>query len=180
VAGLTLPSEVLVIGGYITVYFLKKLGYSIGENQCPDGQSQIPDNRRVRCLHDIEYSILEEANRRRNEHGIPDLIWHEELARVARLHSENMGSRNFFSHDDPSRGSLKDRLMEGNIGGFGWCGENICMGSFFDPARSAVNSWMGSPGHRRNILNRTFTHTGIGAAMGRDGNIYFTQDFIQL
>lgn len=41
--------------------------------------------------------------------------------------------------------------------------------------------WMGSPGHRRNILLPGFTDTGIGhsAERGGDGSLYhyFTQDF---
>jgi uncharacterized protein YkwD len=36
---------------------------------------------------------------------------------------------------------------------------------------------MQSSGHRKNILTREFTHTGIGVAIGRDGGYTITQMF---
>jgi uncharacterized protein YkwD len=36
---------------------------------------------------------------------------------------------------------------------------------------------MQSSGHRKNILTREFTHTGIGVAIGHDGGYTITQMF---
>ena len=43
-------------------------------------------------------------------------------------------------------------------------------------ARGAVSSWLGSPGHRRNIEG-SYNLTGIGIAPGRRGGYFFTQIF---
>jgi hypothetical protein len=48
--------------------------------------------------------------------------------------------------------------------------------------QKAVSAWMNSTGHRANILNPDFTHTGIGIwAIPRDnkGYMYTTQVFIK-
>jgi uncharacterized protein YkwD len=45
---------------------------------------------------------------------------------------------------------------------------------------SAVENWMNSPGHRKNILNPQLTRLGVGVALGQQGNVpyvYLTQDF---
>ena len=45
-----------------------------------------------------------------------------------------------------------------------------------DIARQAVDGWMKSPGHRRNILDGTYTESGVGVALS-DNDIYITQLF---
>ena len=57
-------------------------------------------------------------------------------------------------------------------------GENVAYGNV-TPARM-VEMWMASPGHRANILSRTYTHIGVGAVRGSDRNVYGVQDFIRL
>ena len=57
-------------------------------------------------------------------------------------------------------------------------GENIAFGNV-TPQRM-VAMWMASPGHRANILSRTFTYIGIGATRATNGNVYGVQDFIRL
>ena len=41
---------------------------------------------------------------------------------------------------------------------------------------SVMSAWMGSAGHRANILNPTMTSIGIGAATGANGVIHWTMD----
>jgi hypothetical protein len=43
-----------------------------------------------------------------------------------------------------------------------------------DPLESAIRAWEHSSGHRRNILTRRFTPSGIGVAVGRDGTYMIT------
>lgn len=40
-----------------------------------------------------------------------------------------------------------------------------------------MDSWMNSPGHRKNILNNAYGKIGIGIAMGGGYGIYWTQCF---
>jgi uncharacterized protein YkwD len=139
-------------------------------------QPDVPPEVRMAKL---EMSVFAEINQQRRNNGLRDLIWREDIARVARFHSSNMGGREFFSHDDPVEGDLKQRLIRMGVNGWALCGENILKESgYYDPSKQAVAGWMTSPHHRENILNPAFTHTGIGVAFGHDHFLYFTQDFI--
>ncbi len=130
-------------------------------------------------LSHLERNVFAEINQQRRNNGLGDLIWREDVARVARLHSCNMGGREFFSHEDPLVGDLKQRLIELGVNDWAFAGENIFKETgAYDPARQAVEGWMNSPHHRENILNPAFTHTGIGVAFGHNNFLYCTQDFI--
>ncbi len=54
-------------------------------------------------------------------------------------------------------------------------GENLASGTA--SARTTVARWMRSPGHRRNLLSRSFTRLGVGAAYSSGGRLYTVQDF---
>lgn len=127
--------------------------------------------------HSIERRIFEAINQVRQENKLPALKWNAKIAEVARSHSSRMASKRFFSHDDPKFGGPDNRL---SAAGIAWrlCGENIFEeNGQADPVRAAVRGWMQSSGHRKNILSRGFTHTGIGVALGRDGTYTVTQMF---
>ena len=44
-------------------------------------------------------------------------------------------------------------------------------------ARAAVRTWLGSPGHRANMLDGRHVRLGVGVAVSRRGTIYFVQAF---
>jgi uncharacterized protein YkwD len=126
----------------------------------------------------LERRAFDLVNAERVRQGLPPLVWDGALCRVARLHSENMGSRNFFDHEAPDGTTLLDRARAGNIS---WrsLGENIAFSQgVSDPVATAVSQWMHSPGHRENILRRIFTHSAVGIARTADGRVYLTQVFI--
>ena len=125
----------------------------------------------------IEQRIFESINQIRQENKLPALKWSAKMAAAARSHSSRMAARHFFSHEDPQYGGPDSRL---NAAGIAWrlCGENIFEDAGeADPVRSAVRGWMQSAGHRKNILTRGFTHTGIGVAASRGGMYTITQMF---
>src|SRR4051794_6442425 len=55
-------------------------------------------------------------------------------------------------------------------------GENIAFG--YETPRALVSGWMHSPGHRANILSRSFHRVGISGWRDTGGRTYATQDFI--
>ena len=57
----------------------------------------------------------------------------------------------------------------------GWA-ENVGMG--YRTAKDAVNGWLNSPGHRKNIEGN-YNLTGIAIEKGSNGDLYFTQIFWQ-
>ena len=54
-------------------------------------------------------------------------------------------------------------------------GENVAYG--YPTGTAVTQAWMGSPGHRANILNGSFKLIGVGAAQGSDGRWYAAQVF---
>lgn len=109
-------------------------------------------------------------NRRRAANGARKLRHNQRLAKAARAHAADMARRDYFAHTAPGGVSFVDRIMRQDYvrPGQGWTlGENLAWGSYYLASPKAiVRSWMGSPGHRANILNRRFREIGIGVVDG--------------
>jgi uncharacterized protein YkwD len=125
-----------------------------------------------------ERYVFNEVNRLRAEQGIQPLKKNEKLQRAARHHSYDMASLGYFAHEDLSGKNLKQRLGALSVS-WSRIAENIAKCLDDNPARAAVEGWLQSKGHRRNILNPEFTETGIGAYTGPDGEVSFCQIFMR-
>lgn len=128
---------------------------------------------------DDEYEIFALVNDERRKKRLANLDWGDDLARVARKYSQQMAKGNFFSHFDKNGNGMEQRADAAKIR-WSEIGENLffCFG-VEDFNAAAVKDWMKSPSHRKNILGKTWTDTGIGVAESRDGKIYITQLFIK-
>jgi len=87
-----------------------------------------------------------------------------------------MINKNYFSHQSPTYGSPFDMMKSFGLR-FSAAAENIAYGQ--RTAKEVVNAWMNSPGHRANILSRSYTETGVGAAKKANGTLYWTQMFMK-
>lgn len=120
----------------------------------------------------IEAEVLRLSNIEREKAGLNSLSADETLAATARAHSADMIARDFFAHDNPDGCSSSCRVT---AAGYRWqmIGENIYMMSGWDlsPQEAAimtVNGWLGSPGHRENLLKQGYTESGIGVVVQGD------------
>jgi uncharacterized protein YkwD len=52
------------------------------------------------------------------------------------------------------------------------------MRGFDDPAGLAVEKWMESAAHRKNLLTPNWKESAVGVAITEDGTYYFTQVFL--
>jgi len=130
-----------------------------------------------RELAALERQVFQLVNNERTWRRLSALQWDERLTEEARRQARNMAERGFFSHVDPIRGDLPDRLKRAKIP---WthCAENLLQEQGYeDPARFAVLSWMKSPGHRKNILFKEVTRAGVGAARRADGTLFIAEVF---
>lgn len=130
------------------------------------------------ALQAMEIQAFDLVNAERVAQGLNPLQMDEALRAVARAHSADMVARSFFDHVNPDGMDPFERM--GNAGiTFSAAAENIAANSgHADPADVAVTGWMNSPGHRTNILNGIYTHTGMGLAYDDAANEYFfTQVF---
>lgn len=120
----------------------------------------------------MEREIVDLVNEIRTANGLQTLTLNEDLCNVARLKSQDMHDKGYFSHTSPTYGSPFDMMKQFGIT-YRTAGENIAMG--YPTAEAVVDGWMNSEGHRANILNASFTEIGVGYVA--DGN-YYTQMFI--
>ncbi len=97
------------------------------------------------------------------------------LAKAAQVYAEQMVARSFFDHVSPTGSTPLSRIRSltsylAKTTSF-VIGENLAWGSGdYATPRDIVHSWMESPGHRRNILNKSYRHVGIGVAIGAPEN----------
>lgn len=122
---------------------------------------------------DLEAQMLELLNAARAEQGLAPLASDPAAAQVARRHSEDMFERGYFSHLTPEGEDPFDRLRAGRVR-FSSAGENIALARTMPQAHQGL---MDSPGHRENILRRSFGRVGIGIVDGGRHGLMVTQNF---
>lgn len=123
----------------------------------------------------IESQVIQLTNQERAKNGLKPLAADWQLSRVARYKSADMRDKNYFSHTSPTYGSPFTMMKNFGIN-YRSAGENIAAGQ--RTPSEVVQSWMNSPGHRKNILSPTYTHIGVGHATGGNYGHYWTQMFI--
>ncbi len=156
-------------------------------------------------IYDLEYEIHELVNTERVKQGLPSLAYDDALADIARDHSNDMATYNFFSHNNLNGQDPTDRAIAAGYPVYKDYGngvysegiaENIYQNWLYDGlsyynenepiykwstqseiASSTVNGWMNSPGHRANILDSSYDKEGIGVSITADYKVYVTQDF---
>ncbi len=119
-------------------------------------------------------------NTERTDAGLSTLSYDSVLGKIARAHSADMQTREYFNHADPEGCSSSCRA---DAAGYTWraIGENIYFSSGYKltadaSAAMTVDGWMHSSGHRANILGEKFTHVGVGVAVS-DEDVYITAVF---
>lgn len=121
-----------------------------------------------------EQDMLNLVNKARADAGAGPLAFDPELQKVARLKAKDMIDNNYFSHQSPTYGSPFDMMKKFGIS-FSSAGENIAGNS---TVNGAFNAWMGSEGHKKNILNPKFNLTGIGIVSSPTYGKMFVEMFI--
>jgi uncharacterized YkwD family protein/spore coat assembly protein SafA len=127
-------------------------------------------------LKSLESEVVRLVNVERGKRGLPLLAENWQLSRVARLKSQDMIDKGYFSHISPTYGS-PFAMMEDFGLRFAAAGENIAEGQ--RTPQEVMNAWMNSAGHRANILSAAYTQIGVGAAKAANGTLYWTQMFIR-
>lgn len=103
-----------------------------------------------------ESAAVARTNAARARAGLPPLAVDPQLMQSARGHARWMAGSRSLAHGSGVT-------------------ENIGMGQ--TTASEAVTSWMGSSGHRANILGSGHTRIGVAVAHAADGTPYWCQQF---
>jgi hypothetical protein len=115
----------------------------------------------------MESQLLSLTNADRARAGLAPLVTSSTLTSIARSWSDHMAATKSLTHDP----SLASR-----VSGWSSLGENIAMAY---SAKQAESLFMGSSGHRANILKAAYNRVGIGVSRASDGSYWFTVDFEQ-
>jgi uncharacterized YkwD family protein len=122
-----------------------------------------------------QQDVLNIVNKERTSRGLSALKLSSEVSKVASTKSQDMVNKGYFDHNSPTYGSPFDMMNQFGIS-YRSAAENIAMGQ--RNPQEVMNGWMNSDGHRKNILNSSFTGMGIGIAKDSNGRLYWTQMFI--
>jgi uncharacterized protein YkwD len=105
--------------------------------------------------------LLDLINQYRTGQGREPLAADDTLDTVALRHGEDMATRAYFAHVTPEGGDLGHRLW--NVGySFSIAAENLARG--YRDAAAVLAGWVGSPGHKSNLLREDVSVAGIGVA----------------
>ncbi|HUQ68662.1 MAG TPA: CAP domain-containing protein [Planctomycetaceae bacterium] len=120
----------------------------------------------------VERELLGLTNRERFKFGRPPLTASRQLTEAARGHAANMARQQILNH------TLDGKTFDQRIDATGYrssaAGENIWSAA---TAAGAIEGWMGSPGHQRNMLSADFQEIGVGVGISQSQQKYWTQVF---
>ncbi len=108
-------------------------------------------------LTTVEENLVHYTNLQRKRHGLPPLEASHALMQSSRKHARWMTRAGSLTH------------ARQNVG------ENIAMGQ--STSQEAVKAWMASPGHRANMLSRSYRSIGAAAYRTSAGTIYWCLQF---
>jgi uncharacterized protein YkwD len=107
---------------------------------------------------DAVQSVLASINAVRAKAGCGPLTLNKTLMATAEAHARAMAEDDFFGHRDKSGKGFPARIRAQGYP-LSLAAENIAAGQ--KTPEAAVEAWLKSSGHRRNILNCRFRETGI-------------------
>jgi uncharacterized protein YkwD/uncharacterized membrane protein required for colicin V production len=177
-----IPKLLLASSGQFQVWLGGGLGHDIGESLNfftvtaePESEQRIELGYTTTGKVDApdEAGMLDLLNRERTSRGLKPLKLNTRARAVARAYSTDMFARGYFSHISLEGKNPFDRMKAAGIT-FDAAGENLALAPTLQLAHQGL---MNSPGHRANILNRSYRTVGIGIIDGGPYGLMITQDF---
>lgn len=119
---------------------------------------------------DHAHYVANRINGLRTANGVPSLIVNPALTTAAQSHVRDMVSHQHHSHTGTDGSTVRVRIERTGYGPGNRSGENWV--SVADPAQ-AIDWWLNSAAHRRNIFNPVWEHLGIGVAINQVNGQYY-------
>lgn len=107
--------------------------------------------------------IVDLTNEERSGGSLTTLRRNTLLDHAAQMKAEDMVEKEYFAHYSPEGLSPWHWLIKAGYA-YHEAGENLAV--HFTDSKDVVEAWMGSPGHRANIVNKNYTEIGVGSARG--------------
>lgn len=133
-----------------------------------------PSTKHIESDTAIQNAVLVHINEYRQQHGLSKLKMDNNMIREAKRHSMDMATHKMpFGHKNFLK---RVAVLHSQIKNSGAGAENVAYN--YKDARTVVQQWVLSPGHKRNIVGN-YNLTGIGIARDKQGKIYYTQLFLR-
>jgi uncharacterized protein YkwD len=116
--------------------------------------------------------VVDLVNAERAKEGLSPLTVDTSVEKAANVRAKEIQSN--FDHTRPNGSSFSSALKEQGVNYRG-AGENIAWGQ--RTPQEVMTAWMNSPGHRANIMNKSYTHIGVGNLQNGSGTQYWVQLF---
>jgi uncharacterized protein YkwD len=120
----------------------------------------------VVTVRDLQTELLAAINDLRSSKGLGALKLNNGLALAALGHSQSMARFGYFAHEGHNGSAFWTRIKPRYrpLPGSTWgVGENLVWSSPDLSADDAVQMWLDSPPHRKNLLNPSWREIGLGA-----------------
>ncbi len=121
-----------------------------------------------------EEEVFNLINKSREEAGLAKLEIDDNLQNICRIKANEMVEKDYFSHTSPTYGSPFDMLKSNNIE-YKVAGENIAGNSSNE---KAVEAWLGSENHKKNIINNSYNYTGVAVVNSEKYGKIYVQMFL--
>lgn len=141
--------------------------------QAPKGESGVN-------LNDMESYLLASINDQRSANSLQTVQLNDGLTDLARYRSNDMASRNYFSHVTPDGTNFLGMLSDRGIA-YKFAGEILARNNYpVDQAASvAAQSYLNSPPHKAIIMDGRYSQVGVGYSLGAEGMNYYAVIFVQ-
>jgi uncharacterized protein YkwD len=135
--------------------------------QAPAAVAPVATQGSVTARQDLAASVASATNAQRTAAGLAPLAYRS--CSVPAAFAVKLASEGALYHN-----SLTTVLSA--CGGKSTAGENIARG--YASVSAATAGWMGSAGHRANILNPNFKSISVGVAQAANGTYYWVENFV--
>lgn len=141
--------------------------HSSDGSQAETEPQDAPETEEISTLRKALYKAVRRA---RSGSGARKVEQDEGFETIARRHARDMVERGYMAHRSPEGDGPRERVYAVFPDFVGIAGENIAMRSIRpdedadDTALAAVEAWIDSPPHRKNLLDQRHGYVGIGVA----------------
>ena len=123
-------------------------------------------DRPATALGTLEQGVLSSINALRSERGLAPLRFSSRLSAAARAHTKDMAARGYFSHTSANGSSFDRRIARFYPMGksrYWSVGENLLWSSPDVSPERALEMWLNSPEHKKNMLSAKWREIGLSA-----------------
>lgn len=131
-------------------------------------------------LSAMETYVFKSINEQRAAAGLGQVKLDASVTDVARSRSNDMATRNYFSHTTPEGNQFFSMLANHKID-YKYAGEILARNNYPDDqaAQVAMTSYLNSAPHKAIIMDGRYNLVGVGYSKAADGMQYYTVLFVQ-